>query len=113
MNLIIRILLTAVLVMVLANYMPGVYVHDFSTSVIVAVVLALLNLFVKPILVLFTLPITILTLGLFLLIINAIIILLCTKIVDGFRIDSFWIALVFSILLSVFQSLLFGMSKEK
>lgn len=113
MNLIIRIVLTAILVMVLANFMTGVYVRDFSTSVVVAVVLGLLNLFVKPILVLFTLPVTVLTFGLFLLVINALIILLCTKIVEGFRIDSFWTALLFSILLSVFQSILFGMSKEK
>jgi len=113
MNLIIRVILTAILVMVLANFMTGVYVRDFPTSVIVAVVLGLLNLFVKPILVLFTLPVTIFTLGLFLLVINAVIILLCTKIVDGFKVDSFWIALLFSVLLSVFQSILFGMSKEK
>ena len=110
---ILRLLLTAILVMLIANFLPGVYVRDFSTSVVVAVVLGLLNLFVKPILVLFTLPVTIFTLGLFLLVINAVIIILCTKIVEGFKVDSFWVALLFSVLLSVFQSLLFGMSKEK
>jgi len=113
MNMILRLLLTAILVMLIANFLPGVYVRDFSTSVVVAVVLGLLNLFVKPILVLFTLPVTIFTLGLFLLVINAVIIILCTKIVEGFKVDSFWVALLFSVLLSVFQSLLFGMSKEK
>lgn len=112
MNLILRIILTAVLVMLIAHFMPGVSVDGFVTSLIVAVVLGLLNLFVKPILVLFTLPVTIFTLGLFLLVINAIVILLCDEIVGGFDVSSFWTALIFSILLSVFQSIIFSFSKE-
>lgn len=113
MNLLVRILVTAVLVMVIAYFMPGVRVDSFMTSVIVAVVLGLLNIFIKPILVLFTLPVTILTFGLFLLVINAIIIMLCTEIVTGFEVSSFWIALLFSIILSILQSLMFSMSAEK
>lgn len=113
MNLILRIFVTAVLVMVIAYFMPGVRVDSFMTSVIVAVVLGLLNIFIKPILVLFTLPVTILTFGLFLLVINAIIIMLCTEIVTGFEVSSFWIALLFSIILSILQSLMFSMSAEK
>lgn len=109
MNLIIRILITALLVMLIAHFMPGVSVASFLTSVIVAIVLALLNLFVKPILVLFTLPVTIVTFGLFLLVINAIVILLCDVIVGGFDVSSFWYALLFSIILSLFQSLVFSM----
>ena len=71
MNLLFRILITAVLVVVIAHFMPGVSVDTFTTSLIVAVVLGLLNIFIKPILILFTLPITIVTFGLFLLVINA------------------------------------------
>ena len=109
MKFLIQILLTAVLVLLLANFLPGVTVATFVTALIVAVVLALLNLIVKPILVLLTLPVTILTLGLFLLVINAIIILLADAFIDGFGVDGFWIALLFSLLLSLFQSILFSL----
>jgi len=113
MKLLIRILVTAGLVMLIAYFMRGVNVADFTTAVIVACVLALLNIFIKPVLVLFTLPVTILTFGLFLLVINAIIILLCTKIVGGFSVSSFWTALLFSLLLSLAQSILFKLTGEE
>ena len=106
MNLLIRILVTAILVVIIANFLPGVHVAGFTTALIVAVVLGLLNLFIKPILVILTLPVTILTLGLFLFVINALIILLCTNIVGGFSVDTFWTALFFSILLSILQSIM-------
>lgn len=110
MNLIIRILVTALLVMVIAHFMPGVNVASFTTSVIVAIVLGLLNIFIKPILVLLTLPVTIITFGLFLLVINALIILLCTKIVGGFAVDGFLTAIFFSIILSILQSIMFSLT---
>lgn len=112
MNLLLRILVTAILVMIIAHFMPGVKVESFTTSIIVAVVLGLLNLFIKPILVLLTLPVTIVTLGLFLLVINAVLILLCTKIVGGFYVDTFWTALFFSIILSVLQSIMFSITSD-
>ena len=105
MNLLIRVLVTAALVMLIAYLLPGVHVEGFIQAVYVAVILGLLNLFVKPILVILTLPVTILTLGLFLLVINALIVMLCSNIVGGFHVDSFWIALFFSIILSVFQTI--------
>ncbi len=108
-----RILLTAVVVVFLAKFLPGVTVAGYLTAIIVALVLALLNLIVKPILVLFTLPVTILTFGLFLIVINAIIILLADAFVDGFDVSGFWIAVLFSILLSIFQSLLFSLAERK
>ncbi len=108
MKLLIRILITAALVLLIANFMPGVHVANFTTALIVAVVLGLLNIFIKPILVILTLPVTIITLGLFLLVINAIIILLCTNIVGGFGVDSFITALLFSVVLSLSQSILFA-----
>lgn len=112
MNLILRLIVTALLVMLISYFMPGVSVAGFGTALIVAFVLALLNLFVKPILVLFTLPVTIVTFGLFLLVINAIVIVICDIIVGGFSVSSFLIALLFSLILSVCQSVLFSMSKE-
>lgn len=110
MNLIIRILLTAVAVMIIAHFLPGVTVAGFKTSIIVAIVLALLNLIVKPILVILTLPVTIITLGLFLLVINALIIILCAKIVGGFHVNGFLTALLFSIILSILQSIMFSLT---
>ncbi|OBX25661.1 putative membrane protein [Gelidibacter algens] len=114
MNLIIRLLLTAIAVVVLAKFLPGVEVAGFTSAIIVAIVLAVLNAILKPILVILTLPITILTLGLFLLVINACIILLADEFLGGFEVNGFWIALLFSLLLSFLQSLLFSLlDKDK
>jgi len=108
MKLLVRIIVTSILVLLIAHFMKGVHVAGFVTALLVAVVLGLLNVFIKPIFVLLTLPFTIFTLGLFLLVINAIIILLCTNIVGGFSVDSFWTALLFSVVLSLSQSILFA-----
>ncbi len=112
MKLLLRILITAILVMGIAHIIPGIHVANFKTALIVAVVLGLLNIFIKPVLVILTLPVTILTLGLFLLVINAIIILLCANIVGGVSVDSFWTALFFSIVLSVLQSIMYKITRE-
>jgi len=112
MKLIIRILLSALAVVILANILPGVGVDSYTTAIIVAIVLSLLNFIVKPILVILTLPITILTLGLFLLIINALIILLADRFVSGFTIDSIWWALLFSLLLTFLESIFFSFLKD-
>jgi putative membrane protein len=113
MKLFMKIVFSSILVMFLSNLMNGVHVDNFTTSIIVAIVLGLLNIFVKPILVLFTLPVTVFTLGLFLLVINALLILLCAKIVGGFRVDSFFDALIFSIVLSLLQSVMYGLIKDE
>ncbi|HET8753165.1 MAG TPA: phage holin family protein [Salinimicrobium sp.] len=105
MGFIIRILVTGIMVLLLAEFLPGVAVASYGTALIVALVLALLNLIVKPILVLLTLPITIITLGLFLLVINAIIILLTDAFIEGFDVSGFWVALLFSLLLSLVQAI--------
>ncbi|WP_324297864.1 phage holin family protein [Galbibacter sp.] len=105
MKMIIKLLLTAVAVVILANVLPGISVDGYVTAIIVAVVLALLNFLVKPILVLLTLPATILTLGLFLLVINAIVILIVDYLVQGFAAENFWWALIFSLLLTILQSI--------
>ena len=112
MKLILRIFITSLLVMAIAYLMKGVRVDEFTTALTVAIVLGLLNFFVKPILVLFTLPVTFFTLGLFLLVINAIMILLCDEFVDGFEVSSFWTAMLFSIILSLSQSLVYQITGD-
>jgi len=101
---IIKLLLNALLVFALAWALPGVYVDGFWTALIVAIILGLLNIFVKPILVIITIPVTILTLGLFLLVINALVIQLAAWMVDDFGVGNFWWALLFSLILSVLNS---------
>lgn len=108
MKLIIKLLLTAVAVVLLAKLLPGIAVEGYTTAIIVAIVLGLLNLFVRPLLILFTLPATILTLGLFLFVINACIVLLADYFIGGFAVSSFWTALLFSILLTILQSIFYA-----
>ena len=106
MKLLLRWLISALAVLVLARLLPGVEVDSYVTALIVAIVLALLNIFLKPLLIFFTIPITVITLGLFLLVINAAIILTASYLVDGFEVVNFWWALIFSILLSVITSVI-------
>lgn len=106
MNFLIRLLISGIIAYVLSKILSGVHISDIGTAIIFALVLACLNAIIKPILVLLTLPITVVTLGLFLFVINALIILLADKLLDGIRIDGFWWALLFSIILSVFSSAL-------
>ncbi len=105
MNLIIRLLITAVVAFLLTKILHGVEFAGFGTAIIFAVVLALLNLFVKPILNLLGLPLTIITLGLFTLVINAAIILIADYFIDGMAVNGFWWAFIFSIALTVVNSL--------
>lgn len=80
--------------------------EDLFTSLVVAIVLALLNGIVRPILIILTIPVTIITLGLFLLVINAFMILIAGNIVPGFVVEGFWWALLFSVILSLITSFL-------
>jgi len=113
MKFILKILLTAAAVLLIANFLSGVQVESYSVAILVALVLGVLFAFLKPILVVLTLPITVVTLGLFLLVINTLLILLADKIVPGFSVDGFWIAMLFSVLLSIAESLLFSLLDEK
>lgn len=107
-----KIALTAFAVILIAKLMPSVEVTSYTTALWVAVVLALLNTFIKPILILLTLPATILSLGFFILIINACIVLMASNLVGGFYVSGFGTAFFFSLLLWVFRSLLFSLLKE-
>ena len=113
MNWIIRFLLNGLAVVLTAYLLPHVDVDDYGTALIVALILAIANVIVKPILVVLTIPITVITLGLFLLVINALIIMLVDYLVDGFRIDGFWWALLFSLIMSVFSSLINDLAGDK
>ena len=113
MKFLLKIVLTAVAVLVLAHVLTGVEIANFSSALVVAVVLGILRITVKPLLIFFTLPATIVTLGLFLLVINAIIILLADYFVSGFAVSGFWVALLFSLLLSFLQTFFYSFLKEK
>ncbi len=113
MNFIIRLLITAAVAYGLSMVLSGVHIPDFTDAIILAIVLALLNTFIKPILLVLTLPITIVTLGLFLFVINALIILLADKLMDGLSIDGFWWALIFSLILSVVSSVVQSLLSKK
>ena len=112
MNVLLRIIISAVVAFALSYILSGVHIQSFVTALILAVVLGLLNIFVKPLLIILTLPITIFTFGLFLFVINALIILLAAKFVNGFRVDGFWWALLFSLLLSILTSFFYKKSTQ-
>lgn len=113
MNFFLKMILSSVAVIIVSYLLPGVYVEDFFAALVLAIVLAILNGLVKPILIVLTIPLTFFTLGLFLLVINAIIILMADGLVPGFQVDGFWWALIFSILLTITNSLLSDLSKAK
>lgn len=107
MNFIIRLILNAIAVVLTAFLLKdGVRLEGFGTAVLLAALLIVLNVSVKPVLILLTIPATIFTLGLFLLVINAIIILIADWIIPaGFEVNSFWWALLFSLVLSLVNSI--------
>ncbi len=99
-----RILISAVVILFLGWLLPGVEVASSWKALVAALVLALINAIIRPVLILLTLPVTIVTLGLFLFVINAFMVLLASKWVEGFRVDGFWWALLFSFLLAILNS---------
>ena len=112
MNWIVKLIISSLAVMFAAYVLPGVHVEDYIAALWVAVVLSVLNGVFKPILIILTIPATLLTFGLFLLVINAAIILMADRFLDGFIVDGFWWALLFSLLLSVVTSVLEGLGKN-
>lgn len=101
----IHLVVSALAVIITSFLLPGVHVGILS-AFLAALVLGLLNTFVKPLMIVFTLPVNVLTLGLFTFVINALIILLASAIVPGFKVRGFWWALLFSLILSVVNSFL-------
>jgi putative membrane protein len=113
MHFILRLIISAIVAFGLSYVLKGIHINEFTTALLLALVLAILNAIIKPILVILTLPITIITFGLFLFVINAVIILLASDFVKGFAVDGFWWALLFSFLLSIITSALYRDSVGK
>lgn len=106
MSSLVQLLINAIAVFITGYILPGVRLNDFVTAVVVAVVLGVINLFIKPVLIFLTLPVTVLTLGLFILVINAVVILIVDALVPGFEVSNFWWALLFSLVLTIVNSFL-------
>jgi len=104
--LIIKWLIMTASVIIAAYVIPGVTVSSFFSALLVALFLGVVNLLLKPFLILITLPINILTLGLFTFVINGLIILLASSVVKGFHVSGFWVAVLFSIVLSIIHFLM-------
>ncbi len=104
MKFIARLLLTVLTLLVVAEYVPGITVEGFKTALIASIVLGLLNIFIKPILIILTLPINILSLGLFTFIINAGLFWFTANNIDGFAVDTFWHAMLGSLIVTVVGS---------
>jgi putative membrane protein len=113
MKTLLKFILTALAAIIASYILPGVYVADFFTAIILALVLGLLNVTIRPILIVLTIPATLFTFGLFILVINAVVILVADAIIPGFAVDNFGYALLFSVLLWLTNSLLKEITGEK
>lgn len=113
MNFIIRLLLNAVAILITSYLLSGVHVAGFADAFILAIVLAILNAILKPILIILTIPITVVTLGLFLIVINAGVLLMAASFVEGTSIEGFWWAVLFGLIVSILNSILYGLAGEK
>ena len=114
MKFILQLIISTLAVLITAYLLPGVEIvgNNFFTALLVAAVLSFLNGVVKPIMIVLTIPITFFTLGFFLLVINALMILLAAELVDVFHVDGFWWALLFSFILSIVTSILESIKKR-
>lgn len=104
MKLLTHLFVSAIAIVITAYLLPGATV-TLSGAIVLAVVLGVINIFIKPLVKIITLPLTILTLGIFSLVINALFIILASKIVTGFSVSGFWTAFWFSIILSLINAL--------
>ena len=111
-NLLTKLIVSSLSVYVSALLLPGVELSNFTSAIAVAIVLALLNSTLKPLLVILTIPVTIFTLGLFLLVINALIIGIADAWLDGLYVRSTWTAVLFSILISLTSSMLYNWGEQ-
>jgi putative membrane protein len=106
MNVLAKIIINTIAVLVVSYILPGIEISSFFDALVVAVVLALLNLLVKPVLIILTLPLTIVTLGIFLLILNGLMVMLAGALVDGFYVAGLFWAIIFSLLVSLVNGIL-------
>ena len=106
MKLLTQLFIATIAVLISSYILPGVHVESLTVAIVVAVVLGMLNMFIKPVLVFLTLPITVVTLGLFMFVINIALVLLAEYVIPGFSIDTLLTAFLFSILLSLTNTFL-------
>src|ERR1700733_9465825 len=104
MRFILKFIIVSLAVYFVSKVLKGIYFHSAFSAFIFVAVFGILNILIKPLLIIFTIPITILTLGLFLFVINAVIVLIADAVIPGFDVANFWWALLFSIIISVIQS---------
>lgn len=98
--------------MITSYLLSGVYIDGFVTALILSAVLALLNLTLKPLMIILTIPFTIITFGLFLIVINAVNILIAESLISGFEVDGFWTAALFSIVVTILNWIFDGMRRN-
>jgi putative membrane protein len=101
MGFLLQWLVSGLAIIITAYLLPGVRVEGFFAALVTALILGLINAFIRPVLILLTLPLNILTLGLFTLVINALLIMLAAAVVPGFAVQGFWWALLFGLVLAV------------
>jgi putative membrane protein len=112
MSILIRWLLSALALMLVAYVIPGIELSNFYIALITAVIIGLLNVFIRPILVLITLPINIITLGLFTFVLNALLFWFAASFIDGFSVSGFWAAFFGALVFSVISSILSNLAKK-
>ena len=111
-SLITSLLINTISIFAVSYILSGIQIDSFVTALIVAVVMAVLNVTLKPLLFVITIPITVITFGLFLLVLNVLVLYAAAYLIDGFQIAGFWWALLFSFLVSFVNGVLFGLGKK-
>lgn len=111
-DILLNLIVNTLSIFAVSYILSGVHVDTFITAIIVAVVLSVFNVTLKPFLILITIPITLVTFGLFLLVVNVLVLYAAAALIDGFEIDGFWWAVLFSLLVSLVNSVLFGLGKR-
>ncbi len=112
MQIIIHWLISAIAILISAYVLPGVGVDGMTTALILAVILGIINAFLRPLFVLLTLPITILTFGLFVFVINGLLVMLAANIVPGFTVASLWSGILFAIVLAIVSAAIHAFGQE-
>ncbi len=113
MKILLKLLVSSLAVFFSAYILPGVYLDGFPSAMVVALILGALNAFLKPLLIVLTIPVTMITFGLFLLVINAFMIMITDSVLEGFSVNGFWSALLFSIIVSLATAFLEALANPK
>ena len=112
MKILVHWIVSAIAILIAAYILPGVHVTGFVAALILAVVLGVINAFIRPLIIMLTLPITIITFGLFVLVINAVMVMIAAAIVPGFSVDSFAYGFLFAIVLAIVMAILHSLEPK-